>query len=139
MKQLYISNDKKLLGICAGVAEYLNVDPTLIRIAVVCISLLTAVVPALVIYFVLSLVFPKAPADYVPKQPAKKLIKGNDKKLSGVCSGLAEYFGIDATIVRLIFAICILFLGYGVMTYLVCLVMMPSAPLQVVTEGRYEN
>ncbi len=139
MKKIYLSKDKKLLGICAGVADYLNVDPTLIRIAVVCVSLLTAVFPALVIYFVLSLVFPQAPADYVPSQPAKKLMKGSDKKVSGVCSGLANYFGIDATIVRLLFAVCILFLGYGVMTYLVCLIMMPSDPVQIVTEGRYEN
>lgn len=139
MKKIYLSKDKKLLGICAGVADYLNVDPTLIRIAVVCISLLTAVLPALVVYFVLSLVFPQAPADYVPSQPAKKLIKGSDKKLSGVCSGLANYFGIDATIVRLLFAVCILFLGYGVITYVVCAIMMPSDPVQIVTEGRYEN
>lgn len=139
MKKIYLSKDKKLLGICAGVADYLNVDPTLIRIAVVCLSLLTAVVPALVVYFVLSLVFPQAPADYVPSQPAKKLIKGSDKKLSGVCSGLADYFGIDATIMRLAFAICVLFFGFGVTTYIVCLIMMPSAPVQVVTDGRYEN
>ena len=139
MKKIYLSKDKKLLGICAGVADYLNVDPTLIRIAVVCLALLTAVFPALVIYFVMSLVFPQAPADYVPSQPAKKLMKGSDKKLSGVCSGLANYFGIDATIVRLLFAVCVLFLGYGVMTYLVCLIMMPSDPVQIVTEGRYEN
>ena len=139
MKKIYLSPDKKLLGICAGVAEYLNVDPTLIRIAVTCVTLMTAVLPALVIYFVLSLVFPKAPADYVPAEPAKKLQKNSDKKVSGVCSGLAEYFGIDATIMRLAFAVCVLFLGFGVMTYLVCMIMMPSAPVQIVTDGRYEN
>lgn len=139
MKKIYLSDDKKFLGICAGVADYLNVDPTLIRIAVVCLSLLTAVLPALVIYFVLSLVFPHAPADYVPSQPAKKLMKGSDKKLSGVCSGLANYFGIDATIVRLIFAIAFLVFGYGLALYIVCLIMMPSEPVQVVTDGRYEN
>ena len=30
----------------------------------------------------------------------KRLTKGTDKKLSGVCSGIAEYFGWDATLVR---------------------------------------
>ncbi len=139
MKKLYLSPDKKFLGICGGVADYLNVDPTLIRIAVVCIALATAILPVTIAYVVLGLVFPAAPADYVPCTSAKKLIKGNDKKLAGVCSGIANYFGIDPTIVRLIFALFTLFIGYGVMTYIVCLIMMPSDPVQVVTDNKYEN
>lgn len=133
MKKLYLSPNKKFLGICGGLAEYFNVDPTLVRIAVVCITLATAIIPALIIYIVLGLVFPAAPADYVPSEPSKKLVKGNNKKLAGVCSGIANYFGIDATIVRLVFALFTLFIGYGVMTYIVCCIMMPSDPIQVVT------
>ncbi len=139
MKKLYLSRDKKILGICGGVADYLNVDPTLIRIAVVCVALATAILPVTIVYVVLGLVFPAAPADYVPTTLAKKLVKGSDKKLAGVCSGLANYFGIDPTIVRLVFALFTLFIGYGVMTYIVCMIMMPSDPVQVVTDNRYEN
>ena len=139
MKKLYLSPDKKFLGICGGVADYLNVDPTLIRIAVVCLALATAILPVTIAYIVLGLVFPSAPADYVPNTSAKKLVKGSDKKLAGVCSGLANYFGIDPTIVRLIFALFTLFIGYGIMTYIVWLIMMPSDPVQVVTDDRYEN
>ncbi len=139
MKKLYLSPDKKFLGICGGVADYLNVDPTLIRIAVVCLALATAILPVTIAYIVLGLVFPSAPADYVPGTSAKILLKGSDKKLAGVCSGLANYFGIDPTIVRLIFALFTLFIGYGIMTYIVCLIMMPSDPVQVVTDNRYEN
>ncbi|MBQ7295688.1 MAG: PspC domain-containing protein [Clostridia bacterium] len=75
----------------------------------------------------------------MPCTSAKKLTKGSDKKLAGVCSGLANYFGIDPTIVRLVFALFTLFIGYGVMTYIVCLIMMPSDPVQVVTDNKYEN
>lgn len=139
MKKLYLSPNKKFLGVCAGLAEYLNVDPNLIRIAVVCIALATAVIPTLVIYVVLGLVFPSAPADYVPCECTKKLVKGNDKKLAGVCSGIANYFGIDPTIVRLIFALFTLFVGYGIMTYIVCCIMMPSDPIQVFTDKGYDN
>ena len=42
----------------------------------------------------------------------KKLYKSStDKKLCGVCGGLAKYFGIDSTIVRLILAFAVLFAG----------------------------
>lgn len=139
MKKLYLSPDKKFLGVCAGVADYLNVDPTLIRIAVVCLSLITAVIPAIIVYVVLSLVFPQQPEGYTNVNTSKKLMKSQNKKLAGVCGGLAEYFGIDPTIVRLIFALCVLFIGYGVMTYIVCLIMMPSEPEQIVTQQRYEG
>ena len=132
---MYLSSDKKFLGVCGGVADYLNVDPTLIRIGVVCLSLITAVIPALIVYIVISFVFPQQPEGYTTVNTAKKLLKSSkNKKLSGVCGGLAEYFGIDPTIVRLIFALCVLFIGYGVMTYLVCLIMMPSEPEQVITQ-----
>ncbi len=135
MKQMYLSSDKKFLGVCGGVADYLNVDPTLIRIGVVCLSLITAVIPALIVYIVLSFVFPQQPEGYTTVNTAKKLLKSSkNKKLSGVCGGLAEYFGIDATIIRLIFALCVLFIGYGIMTYLVCMIMMPSEPEQIITQ-----
>ena len=135
MKQLYLSSDKKFLGVCGGVADYLNVDPTLIRIGVVCLSLITAVIPALIVYIVISFVFPQQPEGYTTVNTAKKLLKSSkNKKLSGVCGGLAEYFGIDATIIRLIFALCVLFIGYGIMTYLVCMIMMPSEPEQIITQ-----
>lgn len=134
MKKLYLSPNKKFLGVCAGLAEYFNVDPLLIRILVVCIALATAVIPTLIIYVILGLVFPAAPQDYVSVEPSKKLTKGKDKKLAGVCSGIAAYFGVDPTIVRLIFALATLFIGYGISTYIVCCIMMPSNPIQVVTD-----
>lgn len=134
MKQLYISLDKKFLGVCGGLADYLNVDPTLIRIAVACLAIYTAVIPALIIYVVLSFVFPQQPEGYTVVARDKKLMKSQkNKKISGVCGGLAEYFGIDATIVRLIFALCVLFIGFGLAIYIVCLALMPSEPEQIIT------
>jgi len=57
----------------------------------------------------------------------KKLKKGSDKLIGGVCSGVAEYFGWDITIVRVIWAI----LAFGTATgfgwlYLILLLVMPS-------------
>lgn len=139
MKQLYLSSDKKFLGVCGGVADYLNIDPTLIRIAVACLAIYTAIIPALIVYVVLSFVFPQQPEGYTVVSGGKKLIKSQkNRKFSGVCGGLAEYFGIDATVIRLIFALCVLFLGFGLTIYIVCLALMPSEPEQVVTE-KYDN
>ena len=56
---------------------------------------------------------------------AKRLIKG-DKKLFGVCSGLANYFDLDPTIMRVIFIVAALGLGTGVLLYLVLAIVMPN-------------
>ncbi len=126
MKKLYLGRDKKLCGLCAGVGNYLNLDPTLIRIALTFLSLITAVFPVFVVYLVLSLVMPHAPDDYVETNTGRILTRGYDKKISGVCSGYAEYFGVDVTVVRLIFAILILFIGGGFWLYLISLLFMPT-------------
>lgn len=140
MKQLYLSSDKKILGVCGGVAEYFGIDPTLIRIAVACLAIYTAIIPALIIYVVMSFVFPQQPEGYTVVSANKKLMKSqNNKKISGVCGGLAEYFGIDATIIRLVFALCMLFIGFGLTIYIVCLVLMPSASQQITTGSGYDN
>ncbi|MFM9837138.1 MAG: PspC domain-containing protein [Cyclobacteriaceae bacterium] len=56
---------------------------------------------------------------------AKKLVKG-EKKLFGVCSGLANYFDLDPTVMRLLFLIALLFLGTGLLLYLIMAVIMPD-------------
>ena len=59
----------------------------------------------------------------------KKLYKSNtDKKLFGVCGGLAEYFGVDATVVRLILILAIFFAGCGLLAYFIAALIMPNKP-----------
>ena len=56
----------------------------------------------------------------------KRLYRNSkSKKIAGVCSGLAEYFNIDPTLVRIIFLLCAVFGGFGLIVYLVCWVAMP--------------
>lgn len=58
-KRLYkVENDKKLLGVCAGLAEYLNIDPTVVRIAWVIFTLISCGT-AVLIYIICGLVFPE--------------------------------------------------------------------------------
>lgn len=58
----------------------------------------------------------------------KKLYKSADKKLCGVCGGIAEYFGIDPTIVRVIWALLVCFAGTGLLAYIICAIVMPENP-----------
>ncbi|MBR1644771.1 MAG: PspC domain-containing protein [Bacteroidales bacterium] len=47
-----------------------------------------------------------------------------DKKIAGVCGGIGRYFGIDPTLVRIIFLVLLLVYGGGLMVYLVCWLLM---------------
>ena len=56
-----------------------------------------------------------------------------DKKLAGVCGGFAEFFGIDPTVVRLIWALISLCAGTGILAYIVCAFVIPEKPDDYVT------
>lgn len=53
---------------------------------------------------------------------------GLDKKVAGVCGGLAEYFDIDATLIRVLLLISIIFGGLGIFVYLIAWVIIPLNP-----------
>lgn len=51
-----------------------------------------------------------------------------DKKIAGVCGGLAEYFDLDATIIRVVWLLAVLCAGTGVLVYLILWMVVPLAP-----------
>ena len=58
-KQLTKSTyDKKIAGVCGGIAEYFNLDPTVVRVAYVLISVFSAAFPGILLYIILALVMP---------------------------------------------------------------------------------
>ncbi len=57
----------------------------------------------------------------------KTLRKSNDQMLLGVCGGLAEYFSIDPSIVRIILALFTLLGGSGVLLYIILAIIMKPA------------
>lgn len=59
----------------------------------------------------------------------KKLYRSNkDKKFLGVCGGIAEYFDIDSTVIRVFAIVLILAAGSGLLAYLLCALIMPESP-----------
>ena len=59
----------------------------------------------------------------------KKLYKSStDTKLAGVCGGIAEYFNIDSTLVRLGWVVFSLLGGSGLLAYIIAAIIMPDRP-----------
>ena len=69
----------------------------------------------------------------------KRLVKSTDKKLFGVAGGVAEYFDIDATLVRVGFVVlCICFFFMGLVAYVALAILMPS-PAGELPEDSYAS
>ncbi len=51
-----------------------------------------------------------------------------DKKLDGVCAGIAKYFNLDPTLVRIALVVFCLLGGSGILAYIICAIVMPREP-----------
>ena len=58
MKKLYRSSNRVMAGVCGGIAEYFDIDPTLIRVAYVVLSLFSAAFPGVLLYIILMILIP---------------------------------------------------------------------------------
>ncbi|MBQ9167698.1 MAG: PspC domain-containing protein [Oscillospiraceae bacterium] len=59
----------------------------------------------------------------------KRLYKSRtEKKLDGVCGGIAEYFDVDPTVIRLAWVIFSLCGGSGILAYIICAIIIPRQP-----------
>lgn len=58
-KKLTRSSNKMIAGVCGGIAKYFNIDPTIIRIGYVLLSLASAAFPGLIVYLIMMLVMPE--------------------------------------------------------------------------------
>ncbi|MFM2145746.1 MAG: hypothetical protein RL732_582 [Bacteroidota bacterium] len=95
------ADDKVIAGVASGLANYLGVDPVLLRIFFV---LLFA--PLFWVYVLLWII---VPSKSLETNITKRLYRSSDNKvLGGVCGGLAAYFNIETWVPRLIFALPLL-------------------------------
>jgi phage shock protein C len=56
----------------------------------------------------------------------KKLYRSKDRKIAGVCSGIAEYFNMDPTIIRILFVVLAFAWGFGIIAYIAGWIMIPE-------------
>lgn len=106
-KKLYRDeNDKVLGGVCSGLAHYFGIDVAVVRIifVILAISFGFGIIP----YLVLWVAVPSSATMEIGGL-RKKLYRDNDDKIiAGVCSGLGNYFGINAWIPRVLFVLPLL-------------------------------
>ena len=99
MKKIYKSyTDKKLTGVCGGIAQVLGVDSTIVRVIWALCTMFFHI--GVLIYIILAFLLPYSDSEVVIN--TKKMYKSvNDRKIYGVCGGIAEYLDIDSSIVRM--------------------------------------
>ena len=59
-KKLTRSTNKMVAGVCAGIAEYLDLDPTLVRVVYAALSIFSAGFPGLLLYIILLIIMPQS-------------------------------------------------------------------------------
>lgn len=62
------------------------------------------------------------------QKPKRLYRSGKEKILGGVCGGIAEYFNVDPTLVRLLWVFFILAFGTGLLAYIIAWIIIPRNP-----------
>ena len=120
-----------IAGVCAGMADYFGVDIVLMRLIWVLVAIAGAIIGGVILYVAAWIIMPEG--DDVPVHTAdeRRLRRSTtDRQVAGVCGGLAEYFQVDGTAVRLVWVVLSIFCGAiigGVIAYLLAWLIIPSA------------
>ena len=129
-------SEGKIAGICAGIANYFEVDVTLVRAAWLVFSIVPGcVIGGVLAYLLAWLVIPEAGGEVELAGGRRLTRSATDRKIAGVCGGLAEYFGVDATPIRLLWIILSILIGAvvgGVVAYLVAWFIIPRPQAVVI-------
>ena len=125
-------DDGKIAGVCAGVADYLNADVTLVRIGWVALSIVPGVlIGGLLAYVVAWLFVPEAASGEHPHYSGKRLVRSTtDRTVGGVCGGIAQYLAIDSTIVRALWVVLSIYPGAligGALAYFIAWAIIPTS------------
>lgn len=59
-KRLTKSSDRIVCGVCGGIADFFELDPTLVRVGYVCLSVFSMAFPGMMLYLILCLIMPKS-------------------------------------------------------------------------------
>jgi phage shock protein C len=130
-----LPSEGRLVGVCAGLAAYLEIDVTIVRLAWIILSIFPgALIGGVVAYLGAWLIMPEgtAPAGAVARSPLVR--SATDRKIGGVCGGIAAYLGVDSTLVRLAVVILSIYPGAiicGVIAYLIAWFIIPQEPAPI--------
>ncbi|MBC7921257.1 MAG: PspC domain-containing protein [Ferruginibacter sp.] len=132
-RKLYRDERRKLLGgVASGLAHYFRADPLWIRLLFLAVFFGLFIVPPasgfiFLAYLTLWIVLPGS-MQLEEDQQIKKLYRDPDNRvISGVSGGLASYFKVDVSVIRLLFVVGLFFFGQGLLIYLVLWAITPKA------------
>jgi phage shock protein PspC (stress-responsive transcriptional regulator) len=122
----------KIAGVCAGIANYLDTDVVLVRALWVLLSIVPGTIIGGVLAYAAAWMLMPESATPVASPIAKRLVRPQfDRKVAGVCAGLARYFSVDVTLVRLIWVVLSIYPGVlilGVLAYAIAWFVIPAEP-----------
>ena len=131
MKRLYKDRwNRKIFGIFGSLGQLLHIDPNILRIFAIILSIPLGVVILPLAYFILARYLPEGPRGFI--QPTYKRLYKNPrlKVMSGVMSGLADYLQVDCTLLRISALILCFATGFFplFLTYIIAAALLPSKP-----------
>lgn len=120
-------NSRVLGGVCSGIAAYLGLDTTLVRLLFAVAFFVFG--SGFLLYIILWVAIPAGNAsDFQPDEHSKKLFRDPDQAtLGGVCSGLGYFFGIDAVWFKVAFLLSFFLFGGGLLLYILLWIAVPKA------------
>lgn len=122
---------RTIAGVCAGIAAYFNVDVVFVRVAWVVLSIVPGgVLGGILAYLAAWMVMPEAQGEFSVTASRRLVRSTTDRKIAGVCGGLAEYFAVDATAFRLLWIVLTILPGAilgGIVVYVLAWLVMPKA------------
>ncbi len=131
MKKIYRDRwDRKVAGVCGGLGQFFNFDPTIIRLLMIFICIFTGLLPLIIIYVVAWLLTPLGAKAYI-KPRCKKLYRSrSNRKISGICGGISEILKVDAIIVRTLMVACMFLTGILpiIIDYFIGSIIIPENP-----------
>ncbi len=132
-KRLYRDTKRRIIGgVSAGIAHYFGIDPLWIRLLFIALFvniLFEGISGAIFLAYVILWIVLPYNNELEEDEKIKKLFRNpDDRVLGGVSSGIASYFGIDVSVVRLIFVLSI-FLSFGatILVYIILWIITPEA------------
>lgn len=127
------SFNQSLGGVCSGIANYLNIDTSFIRIAFVFAFFIFG--SGFLIYIILWIVIPKATGKEAEEMilrennnPNKIYRNKSNQAIGGVCSALAIHFGLEIWVIRLAFFVGLFFYGSTFILYIIAWIIIPLIP-----------
>ncbi len=121
-KRIYRNaNSKYIAGVASGIANYVAIDPVLMRIAFIMSAFFGGF--GILVYIICWIIIPETDE---PIYATERIYRNmNHKKIGGVAAGFEDFFNIDVNIIRVAFAFSAFWGGFGLLLYVFCWIVIP--------------